>query len=137
MVYKTRIRYPRTIAPPPHLRQNLAAPQQRAHLEQHDMRISSSRSLSNRTPLWAVRDLQGIDKILAHGHTQATCLKVRARLASVSNTAVKHSSKASPALTHGEKKPIPYTEHLRIPLGTRASPSVQRRVPYVNSATKR
>ena len=101
MVYTSRTCYPRTSTL---LRQNLAAPQQRAHLEQRDMRISSSRPLSDRTPLWAVRDLlQVIDKILAHGNTHATCLKVRARLASVSNTAVKHSSKASPALTHGEK----------------------------------
>ena len=47
------------------LRQNSAAPQQRAHPQQRDMRISYSRPLSDRTPLWAVRDLlQGIDKIL-------------------------------------------------------------------------
>ena len=127
MVYKARTCYPRAIAL---LRQSSAAPQQRAHPQERDMRTSSSRSLSDRTPLWAVRDLlQGIDKILAHGNTHA-CVKVRAGLSSVSNTAVMHSSNSLPGLTHGEKT-VPYsrthqgsTEHLRIVLGTRSSPSV-------------
>ena len=101
MVYKSRTCYPRTSTL---LRQNSDAPQQRAHPQQRDMRISSSRPLSDRTPLSAVRDLlQGIDKILAHGHTHATCLDVRVRPSSVSNTAVMHSSKALPGLTHGEE----------------------------------
>ena len=131
MVYRSRTCYPRTSTL---LRQNSDAPQQRAHPQQRDMRVSSSRPLSDRTALWAVRDLlQGIDKILAHGHTHATCLDVRVRTSSVSNTAVMHSSKALPGLTHGEEASSIFSDPSG--LHTASSHSARQKIITIRSAT--
>ena len=72
-------------------------------------------------------------KILAHGHTHATCLDVRVRPSSVSNTAVMHSWKALPGLTHGEEASSIFSDPSG--LHTASSHSARQKIITIRSAT--